>query len=151
MQTYTYDPARILDQPLYRMRFELGDTAVDGGGETCPLCDEEYQAVLTRMEEEGKPFLWAKVVCLKAILAKLAYEADYSIDGLSMKLSARYGHWVELYEQVSKEALASGMAAALRGAANQGGHYFQLGMQENPAAGYRGGGWDSGKTGGGRG
>ena len=45
-KTYTYDPAKINENGKDRMRFELGDTMVEGGAETCALTDEEYNAII---------------------------------------------------------------------------------------------------------
>ena len=44
--TYTYDASKIAEHGLDQMRFELGDTMVDGGVETCALSDQEYKAVI---------------------------------------------------------------------------------------------------------
>ena len=45
-KNYTYDPAKISENGKDRMRFELGDTMVDGGSETTALTDEEITAIL---------------------------------------------------------------------------------------------------------
>ena len=44
--TYTYDASKIAEHGLDQMRFELGDTMVEGGVETCALSDQEYKAVI---------------------------------------------------------------------------------------------------------
>ena len=44
--TYTYDPLKIKDRGKDQMRFEIGDTLVDGGADTCALSDEEYEGML---------------------------------------------------------------------------------------------------------
>ena len=46
MATYTYDPAEIATESVSKARFELGDTAVEGGASTCFLADEEIQAII---------------------------------------------------------------------------------------------------------
>lgn len=38
--TYTYEPGNITTAGLDLMRFELGDTMVEGGADTCALTDE---------------------------------------------------------------------------------------------------------------
>ena len=45
---YTYDPEKISEDGKDRMRFELGDTMVEGGADTSALTDEEITAVLER-------------------------------------------------------------------------------------------------------
>ena len=47
MPTYVYEPDKITENGKDRMRFELGDTMVEGAAETCALCDEEYAAALS--------------------------------------------------------------------------------------------------------
>ena len=43
---YTYEPGRLKEPGMDRMRFELGDVMVEGGSETTALTDEEIQAAL---------------------------------------------------------------------------------------------------------
>ena len=45
-KTYTYNPEKIGEQGVDRMRFELGDTMVEGEQETSALCNEEYEAII---------------------------------------------------------------------------------------------------------
>ena len=44
--TYTYDPEKITEPGKDRMRFELGDTMVEGLSDTTALTDEEIQAAI---------------------------------------------------------------------------------------------------------
>ena len=49
--TYTYDPVQISkEKTISRARFELGDTMVDGGAESCMLSDEEIKAIIESTE-----------------------------------------------------------------------------------------------------
>lgn len=97
--TYTYDPTQITAGGKDQMRFELGDTVVDMDGISSPLCDEEYDAILTKY---GKKWRLAKLACLEAIMMKLAYEVDTSVGGLSYSLSQRFDRWREMYDQERK-------------------------------------------------
>ena len=45
-KTYTYNPEKIGEQGVDRMRFELGDTMVEGAEETSALSNEEYTAII---------------------------------------------------------------------------------------------------------
>ena len=83
------------------MRFELGDTVVDMEGISSPLCDEEYSAIL---DKYGKKWRVAKVMCLRAIVMKLAYEVDTSVGGLSYSLSQRYDRWKAMLDREEKIA-----------------------------------------------
>lgn len=99
MATYTYDPEKITENGLDQMRFELGDTVVDMNEITSPLCDEEYNAILKKY---GSNWRKAKYHCLKAIVMKLSYEVDTSIDGLSYSLSKRFDRWKQMLDEEKK-------------------------------------------------
>lgn len=45
---YNYDPAAVAEYGKDRMRFELGDTMVEGGPDTTALTDDEIVAVIRR-------------------------------------------------------------------------------------------------------
>ena len=98
MPTYAYDPTKITEGGLDQMRFELGDTVLDMGPITSPLCDEEYAAIL------GKYGVWrkAKLKCLEAICMKLSYEVDTSVGGLSYSLNQRYERWKRMLDEAKK-------------------------------------------------
>ena len=55
---YTYDPTKIKEKGKDRMRFELGDTMVEGGAETAALSDEEINAVLEMYPNKWKKPSW---------------------------------------------------------------------------------------------
>lgn len=103
--SYTYDPTQITAGGVDQMRFELGDTVVDMDGVSSPLCDEEYQAILSKY---GNDWKIAKYRCLEAIVMKLSYEVNTSIGGLSYSLDERYKRWKEMLEQDRK--ILAGMA-----------------------------------------
>ena len=96
--TYTYDPTKITDGGVDQMRFELGDTVVDMGGVSSPLCDEEYSAILAKYTN----WRMAKLQCLEAIVYKLSYEVNTSVGGLSYSLDQRYERWKKLLEEDKK-------------------------------------------------
>ena len=105
MATFTYDPTKIADGGLDQMRFELGDTVVDMEGISSPLCDEEYTAIIGKY---GTHWRKAKFMCLRAIMMKLSYEVNTSVDGLSYSLDQRYQRWKQLYDDAKKEQIALG-------------------------------------------
>ena len=99
MASYTYDPTKITDGGVDQMRFELGDTVVDMDGVSSPLCDEEYNAIISKY---GSKWRLAKLVCLEAIVMKLSYEVNTSVGGLSYSLDQRYERWKKLLEEEKK-------------------------------------------------
>ena len=96
---YTYDPTKITEQGMDQMRFELGDTVFDMEGITSPLCDEEYNAIIAKY---GKSWRKAKLKCLEAIVMKLSYEVNTSLDGLSYSFSERYERWKKMLDAEKK-------------------------------------------------
>lgn len=133
-KTYSYDPTRLNRNGLDQMRFELGDTATETGGNTCILCDEEYLAILSELEK-GKSWKSLKIQCLKAIVMKLSYEVDYRVEEMSLNLSDRCEHFQKMLKDLEKSTQIPVFTGKLgyENAAD-GRHYFTLGMQENPYA-----------------
>lgn len=134
MATYTYDPTKLKGSTISRVRFELGDILVDGGAETCMLCDEEIQAVL----DETPKFKRVLYKLADAVCMRLAYETDWKDDGTSFSLNQRSERWMKLRDKLKAEAEAGG-ALPMSGAVNasvanpeDGGHYFYAGMMQNP-------------------
>jgi len=130
-KTYTYDPAKINENGKDRMRFELGDTMVEGGAETCALTDEEYNAIIGRYPGKWKK---AKLELLRSILQRFAYEVNTKIGPLSLELRGRFDAWKALHDELSKEV--SKMAApSLNRSITEKPPYFYEGMHNNHAAG----------------
>lgn len=127
--TYTYCPENIIQNGMDKMRFELGDTMIEGGADTCILCDEEYIAILS----QHKAWQKAKIECLKAIVMKLAYEVDYKVENMSLSLSDRYKHFKNMLEELEKKQQSSAFLSKTA-TTKQTKHYFYLGMQENKKA-----------------
>lgn len=128
MAKYSYDPANIVEYGKDRMRFELGDTIVDLGEVTSPLCDEEYEAII----DSVKSWKRAKLKLLEAIVMKLSFEVDTSVSGLSYSLNQRAERWREMYKDLKKECSVSvptGNMSAIYGKDEE--HYFHTDMQAN--------------------
>lgn len=133
--TYTYDPSKMTDGGKDQMRFELQDIAVAGAQETCVLSDQEYDAIIKKTTEEGQGWKIAKYKCISAIVMRMAYEVDFSADGLSLSLSQRYERWKALKRSIEEEMQGiSANPSALGRGCPDGGHYFYAGMNDNPRA-----------------
>lgn len=66
-------------------------------------------------------------------MMRMAFEADYSADGLSISFSQRYDRWKELWARMQKQYQSiKANPAALGDSKLDGGHYFRLGMNDNP-------------------
>ena len=125
-KTYTYNPEKIGEQGVDRMRFELGDTMVEGAEETSALSNEEYTAIIAAK----KTWKRAKLAALESIMRRFGME----VGPLKLEMQARAEFWRKQYEQLKKECGAdtvptAGKASPESGA--DGGHYFYGGMHDN--------------------
>lgn len=132
MATFSYNPIKITEGGMDQMRFELGDTVVDMQGATSPLCDEEYQAILSKY---GKDWKRAKYECVRAICMKLSFEVDTSVGGLSYSLSSRFERWKQMEDELKKELAARNSVPRAGNPASLSPHggtpYFYNDMQAN--------------------
>lgn len=134
-KSYTYDPGKLKEFGKDRMRFELGDTMVEGLSDTTALTDEEIQAAL-----EAYPGSWkrAKLMLLEGICRRFSYEADTKTGPLSLSLGARAKLWREDYEKLKKEVSAESCSVPQFSNGGAGKPpYFYAGMQQNGRAGSR--------------
>ena len=130
MATYSYDPHMCMDGDVNQMRFELGDTVTEEEGLPSLLSDEEYNAIINAF-----PGKWrlAKLKCLEAIMMKLSYEVDTSVDGLSYSLSQRAERWQKMYDKLKNELKTSvpSANAVLPPSMTQKPCYFHTDMHTN--------------------
>ena len=132
MATYSYDPENIADNTMDRMRFELGDTQVEGGSDTCAMCDEEYETLI----DGSKSWRSAKISCLKAIVARFAMMVDFHAGGMSIEFSKRYDRYKAKLDELEKQnQFISANPQSIGEGCADGGHYFRLGMLNNPRVG----------------
>lgn len=126
---YTYDPEKIQENGKDRMRFELGDTMVEGGSETSALTDAEIEAVLAMHPKRWKR---AKLALLESICRRFAYEPDTKTGPLSFSFGDRAKLWREDYEKLKKEVAMESCAvsASLTGGIKKP-PYFYTGMHQN--------------------
>lgn len=129
--TYTYDPTKIKGRGKDQMRFELSDTLVDGGAETCALADEEYNTWLEGLADGKKAWMSAKVAILEAIVFKMAYQVDTKIDVLTYAFGDRAELWKKMYEMLKKQLEATSAVPTLDLPTENKSPYFYTGMQEN--------------------
>lgn len=132
--TYSYDPTQIRGRGKDQMRFELGDTLVEGGADTCALSDEEYTTILSGVKPGKKAWLYAKLEVLEAILFKLSYQVDTKIDVLQYDLGERADRWKKLYDDLKKQVTAMSSVPNLPPSMLHTPPYFHKEMQPNTAA-----------------
>ena len=130
-KTYTYEPDKISKPGKDRMRFELGDTMVEGGAETSALTDEEIKAVLEIYQKRWKK---AKLALLESLCRRFAYEVDTKEGPLSLSLGERAKLWREDYEKLKSELAKSSISVPRYGIDQNGNEkppYFYTGMMGN--------------------
>lgn len=129
--SYTYNPEKICENGKDKMRFELGDTMVEGAAETSALTDEEISAAL-----EMWPGRWkrAKLSLLESICRRFAYEPDTKTGPLTFSFGDRAKLWREDYEKLKKEVENSEIQIPSLCSTPYGKRkrpYFYLGMMGN--------------------
>lgn len=122
---YSYDPTQAAKGGKDQMRFELGDTMVEGGADTCALSDAEYTAII----EATPKWKRAKLRCLESILFRFMYEVDTDVGALSLALHQRREAWQAMRDELKKEV--ENGAPIAHPQAVSGPHYFHVGMMEN--------------------
>jgi len=132
--TYSYDPTMIKGRGKDQMRFELGDTMTEGGGDTCALCDEEYDAYLMGLKEGKKAWMFAKLGILEAICLKMQYMVDMKIDVLSYSFGERAKRWLDMRDRLKKEVLALASVPTMAPSLTDTPPYFHKEMKSNPRA-----------------
>lgn len=133
-RTYTYEPEKISENGKDRMRFELGDTMVEGGSDTSALTDEEITAAIEMFPKKWKR---AKLALLESICRRFAYEPDTKTGPLSFTFGERAKLWREDYEKLKKEVENGSLAVPRYGTDPDGRSkppYFYTGMMENREA-----------------
>lgn len=126
MSTYSYNPAKLEENGVDLMRFELGDTMVEGKEKTCALCDEEYKAVISRNKKWKK----AKLACIESIFRRFSYEPDTTTGPLHYAFGDRAKLWQEEYQRLKQELSQEGVSACAVELQTGGGKppYFYTGM-----------------------
>ena len=97
--SYSYQPNNVKEYGKDRMRFELGDTMVEGGSDTTALTDEEIQAAL-----ETYPSSWkrAKLMLIESLFRRFSYEVTTKTGPLTLEMQGRANLWKEEYEKLKK-------------------------------------------------
>ena len=100
---FSYDPTRIDEYGLDRMRFELGDTMVEEPEKTAYLCDEEIEAVI----KSSSTWKRAQFRLVDSLVRRFAYEVDEHADPASWAWHQRYEQWKKMRDELKSEAEAS--------------------------------------------
>lgn len=129
---YTYNLEKLGEPGKDRMRFELGDTMVEGLSDTTALTDEEIQAAI-----QAHPKSWkrAKLMLLESICRRFAYEVDSKTGPMWLYMQERAKAWREDYEKLKKEVSVESCSIPQSGNGERPKPpYFYAGMQRNERA-----------------
>ena len=130
---FTYDPAGVADMGKDRMRFELGDTMVEGGSDTAALTDTEIEAAIGCYPKSWKR---AKLFLLESLYRRFSYEVDTRTGPLDLSLSDRAKRWKEDYDRLKAEIDAESAAPPLDAGGRKGKPpYFYTSMHKNERTG----------------
>lgn len=128
---YTYDTGQLGVFGKDRMRFELGDTMVEGLSDTTALTDEEIQAAIDTYPKSWKR---AKLMLLESLCRRFAYEVDTKTGPLQLNMQERAKLWREDYDKLKKEvSVETCSVPRFSGTAGKP-PYFYTGMQRNGRA-----------------
>lgn len=127
-RSYNYDPASITEYGKDRMRFELGDTMVEGGPDTAALTDEEIEAAINTYPKSWKR---AKLMLLESLCFRFSYEVDTKTGPLTLYLQSRAKLWKEMYEELKKDVSLSSVSIDTPPECCTKPPYFYVGMMEN--------------------
>lgn len=130
---YTYNPTEIKENTVSKMRFELGDTMVDGGADTTALTDEEIQCAIDKYPKSWKR---AKLMLLESLYRRFSYEVTTRTGPLTLELNERANMWKEDYLALKKEIKQQSCSINIYGGNNKP-PYFYSGMQANERTGVR--------------
>lgn len=129
---YTYDPEKITEFGKDRMRFELGDTMVQGKSDTTALTDTEIQAALDSFPQSFKR---AKLMLLESLYRRFSFEVDTKTGPLEFGNNERAKLWKKDYEDLKAEIEAEtrSVPSKVSGVSDKP-PYFYAGMQQNERA-----------------
>lgn len=120
------------DKTVSRMRFELGDTMVEGNSDTAALTDEEIQVAINSYPKSWKK---AKLMLLESLYRRFSYEVDTKTGPLTLNLHDRAVMWKEDYLALKKEIQQESCSVPpFAGGATNKPPYFYTGMQQNERA-----------------
>lgn len=127
--TATYDPTKVSDEALNRIRFELGDTDPEGA----ELQDEEISAVLEASEGGWQE---AAARLARVVHRRYARLVNFQVGPVKFDYDSRAKAWGALADRLESGAPGSGSDSALHavpsagGIASEGGNYFRTGMHD---------------------
>ena len=95
---FTYDLSALSDNPLYQVRFRLGDTDENNAS----FQDEEIEYALNCNNND---VVHACIECVEALLPRLAQSVEFSVGPYSEKEGAKsFDYWTKLLSDLKAKA-----------------------------------------------
>lgn len=92
----TYDVTQLADNPIYQVRYKIGDTDMD----TVMLQDEEIQFAI-----DSKTDLHAAaVMCCETIVTRLAKNFNFKLGPSDNAMSEQYYHFSQILKMLRSQA-----------------------------------------------
>lgn len=99
--SWTYDPTKIEEQPLYQVRYYIGDTSEDD-----PLLEDEE--ILFELSKVNNDAMQAAIHCCERIAAKLTTQVSYRLGPYSIDLSKKAEAYLKMAEKLRQKLSSSG-------------------------------------------
>lgn len=124
---YSYNPSKIVENGVDRMRFELGDIVRDGDEFDPYLANEEIDAII----KSSKTWSKAKVRCLESIVRSLSFEVDTKVGPMTLNYSSRAEVWRKMLDDARAEDVSISVSVSNSENSHSCPPYFFADMHRN--------------------
>jgi hypothetical protein len=122
---FSYKPEKLAEEPLYQVRFHLGDTDED----TATFQDEEIKYALSCNNDD---VLRTCIACITALLPRLAQHTEFTVGPYSEKSSSSaYSYWTKMLDELKAKVSGYGAPIMMPPSGPSIFHYGMLGVDEN--------------------
>ena len=121
---FTYKPEELSTNPLYQVRFHLGDTDVS----TASFQDEEIAYTLSCNNND---VLRTCIACITSLLPRLAQKTDFTVGPYSERSSSTsYNYWTKLLDELKSKVVGYGAPIMMPPTRPDIFHYGMLGVDD---------------------
>lgn len=122
---FTYDLSALSDNPVYQVRFRLGDTDEN----TASFQDEEIEYALSC---NNNNVTLACIDCVEALLPRVAQQTEFSVGPYSEKRgAASYDYWTKLLADLKAKATVYSPPISMAPTGPAIFHYGMLGVDDH--------------------
>lgn len=122
---FSYKPEELAKEPLYQVRFHLGDTDED----TASFQDEEIKYALSYNNND---VLRSCIACITALLPRLAQQTEFTVGPYSEKSgSSAYNYWTKMLDELKSKVSGYGAPIMMPPTGPSIFHYGMLGVDDH--------------------